>query len=186
MRKTVVGCLSIAALVGCSSPDLSRSSEIVISPSDSSADNRRAPTSLTRFLPGLGVEAEYVTQFEPGSAPRKFVRLDGGEPLAPYVVRALERAARRERFGAAETHLGLELERAADTELIPLAVAMTVPDWEQLSPQARRDQLAPFSEALSTMGIRNPQASPRMPIVYGVASAGAARRIARAPGVTAV
>lgn len=140
--------------------------------------------SFVRHLPGLDVDAEFITRFARGEAPQKFVRIEGGEPISLGVVRALERTARQERFGAVEPNFGLTLEGVPEDETVPIAVAVDLPnDMPREELQAHLDG---YRAELSAMGVRDAVASSRMPMVYGVSRVAEVRDLARVPWITAI
>lgn len=101
MRRVVLtyamSVLSLLAACGGTADDLAGAK--IARPSDAMSQPVER-VAFRRFLPGLGVHADYVTSFVPGvAAPRKFVRIDGGEPLAPGRVAELERNARWSLWG---------------------------------------------------------------------------------------
>lgn len=191
MRRVVLTyAMSVLSLAGCGGTADDLTGAKIARPSDAMSQPVER-VAFRRFLPGLGVHADYVTSFVPGvAAPRKFVRIDGGEPLAPGRVAELERNARWSRWGGIEPHLASLLSSLSPEEQVSVAVVVRGSTVVQV-PRATRslEEEAALGEAAQQLlmnGLVRPRVSPRMPVIYGTARVEDVRRIGRLASVLAV
>lgn len=181
--------LAFASSLSCAPRDTNDPLPITV---DVPEDRAVRVESFTRHLPGLDVDAEYTTTFDPDHGGSKFVRLDGGAPMSPSLVRSLERSAWQTRFGALSPAMAGRAQRASAAELLPVAVAVrtsrTPPGRGTAAADrdAFRADVAQRTGILTGLGLVDARASGVMPVIYGSATPAALQRIARHPDVRAV